>query len=228
MKRTPGACARTLFAAVLAAALFVPPARAQSTFPALTCFNAADRATPRGRFVSSTTTRDGQETCIFKTPAKIACVASGPVSVTPAPSGPADSATPANLLCYQARCIHRVQTGAEVTDPFGSRSVNFQRARYVCMAASASATTGTTTTTVPGGGTTTTTIATSGCRFSNGKCTGSCGSGMTCGAAVGTASCECRSVACGDADAPTCAGACSSSSDACVFTITGCSCVHVP
>jgi hypothetical protein len=226
MNRTTGALARAMLAGVTAVMLMSPPAHGQTTLPALTCFNTADRATPHGRFVSTTTTRAGQETCIFKTPAKLACVSAGPVSVTPSPTGSTEGTAPGDLVCYQARCIHRVQTGADVTDPFGTRSVSFQRARYVCVAAGATA--ATTTTTVPGAGTTTTTIQTSGCRFANGQCTGSCGAGMRCGAAVGTASCACRSVSCGDADAPTCNGACTSPGDACVFTLTGCSCVRIP
>ena len=79
-------------------------------------------------------------------------------------------------------------------------------------------TTSTTTTTTLAGATTTTIQGIStGCTFQHGECTGSCAPGSRCGSAVGTGSCECRSVSCGAANAPQCAGACSSASDTCVF-----------
>lgn len=66
------------------------------------------------------------------------------------------------------------------------------------------------------------------CRFTDRRCAGRCGAGMQCGAAAGTASCECRAVTCADADAPECAGACPDPRDACIFAVTGCRCVRIP
>ena len=86
----------------------------------------------------------------------------------------------------------------------------------------------------PCGQTTTTTTTTiqgisMGCSFHNGQCTGSCAPGSTCRAAVGTASCACRSVSCGAANSPQCNGACASTSQACVFDpLKGCTCVNIP
>jgi hypothetical protein len=92
-----------------------------------------------------------------------------------------------------------------------------------------SSATTTTTTTLAGGATTTTIQGISmGCELHNGMCTGSCGPGSRCGVAVGTASCECRSVSCGDADAPLCNGACASSRQACVVDFSfNCHCVDI-
>src|SRR5262245_1120703 len=89
----------------------------------------------------------------------------------------------------------------------------------------------TTTTTTLAGGTTTTTIQgiSMGCEFHNGECTGSCAPGSRCGSAVGTGSCECRSVSCGAADTPQCNGACASASDTCTFVpFSGCRCISNP
>jgi hypothetical protein len=91
----------------------------------------------------------------------------------------------------------------------------------------------TTTTTLAGaGGPTTTTIqgTSMGCEFHDGMCTGSCGPGSRCGAAVGTGSCECRSISCGAADTPQCNGACASASDTCIFDpfSDSCHCVNNP
>ena len=92
----------------------------------------------------------------------------------------------------------------------------------------------TTTTTTPSGagGSTTTTIQaiSMGCTFQHGKCTGSCAPGSRCGAAVGTGSCACRSISCGNADAPQCNGACASTSRACIFDplSDSCRCVNIP
>jgi len=85
-----------------------------------------------------------------------------------------------------------------------------------------------TTTTTPGATTTTTTVAgqPGGCHYADGVCTGSCGAGVRCGLAVGSASCECRPVSCGQADAPACNGACADPSKACVFIpLSGCECI---
>ena len=93
-------------------------------------------------------------------------------------------------------------------------------------------TTSTTTTTTLAGATTTTIQGISmGCTFQHGECTGSCSTpGSKCGSAVGTGSCECRSVSCGAADTPQCNGACASASDTCIFDpISGnCHCVSNP
>src|SRR5262245_2414295 len=88
----------------------------------------------------------------------------------------------------------------------------------------------TTTTTLAGGTTTTIQGISMGCEFHNGECTGSCAPGSRCGSAVGTGSCECRSVSCGAADTPQCNGSCASSSDTCIFDpFSGnCHCVSNP
>jgi hypothetical protein len=91
--------------------------------------------------------------------------------------------------------------------------------RATPCAPTTSTTTTTTTTLAGAGGSTTTTIQgiSMGCTFQHGQCTGSCAPGSRCGSAVGTGSCECRSVSCGAANAPQCAGACASASDTCIF-----------
>jgi hypothetical protein len=95
------------------------------------------------------------------------------------------------------------------------------------------ASTTTTTTTLSGGGASTTTTVQGiamGCTFKNGECTGSCGPGSRCGAAVGTGSCECRRTSCGNADTPQCNGACPSAGQACIFNPidNACRCVNIP
>src|SRR5213078_2442323 len=93
--------------------------------------------------------------------------------------------------------------------------------------------------TPPGGGpspgpvgiappTTTTTRPPQPCRFTDGQCQGQCGAGGVCSAAASSGSCECRTTPCGQADAPTCDGFCTDPSKACVFNLTGCSCVRIP
>src|SRR5262249_26471549 len=115
-----------------------------------------------------------------------------------------------------------VRLSANATAPKGTNPRR-DRDTFVlkCLARSTPCPTGpttTTTTTLAGGMTTTTNQATAlGCTFGDGRCTGSCAPGSRCGAAVGTGSCECRSVSCGDADTPQCNGACASSSQTCVF-----------
>jgi hypothetical protein len=159
-----------------------------------------------------------------RTPAKLACAPNGQSAISPAApeSGPSGSAS-GGFLCYLAKCA--VPSGTtNVEDQFGRRVVKYRAARFVCdpadLTAPAPGTGSTTTTTLPSGGDT--------CRFADGRCTGSCGAGKRCGTSVSSAACECRETTCGEADAPACNGACSSPGEACVFDVTGCSCVRVP
>jgi hypothetical protein len=207
---------------ILVAALTALPgvALAQPVRDHLTCFRVTDSA-PKAKYRASLTTAAGSQSCTVKAPAKLACVETGKSSVTPAPpgGGPTGSAA-GSFLCYRAKCSKPSGASSNAQDQFGQRVISFGGAKLLCAPAIVAAPTpGVTTTTVPG---------TAGCDFKDGTCQGSCGAGMRCGAAVGTGSCECRSVACGDADSPTCDGFCAEAGKACVFTFTGCSCVRIP
>jgi hypothetical protein len=207
----------------LLATLLAVPVFAQTTRDHLTCFRVRDSA-PKTKYKATLTTAAGSQDCMVKTPAKLACVETEKSSVTPAPPGGGPSGSAAgSFLCYQAKCPKPSNAGSNVQDQFGERVISFGGARFLCAPAIVAAPTPgstTTTTTLPGTG--------GGCSFTDGKCQGSCGAGMKCGAAVGTGSCECRSVACGDADSPTCDGACPEAGQACTFSFTGCSCVRIP
>jgi hypothetical protein len=152
---------------------------------------------------------------------KFACVPTTKSNVTPTPPGGAWSSPVPARSSATAACPKSVSENAN--DQFGNRVILLKASRFLCapadVAAPAPGLPTSTTTTLPGDNT---------CRFSNGECTGSCGAGKRCGAAVGSASCECRDVACGDASTPECNGACSDPGEACVFNLTDCSCVHIP
>ena len=210
------------FAATLVAGALVPFATGQ-TRDHLACFAIKDSA-PRVKYQATLTTAAGAQTCIVRTPAKFACVPTSKNDVTPAPpgGGPVGSSEGA-FLCYRAKCP-KTFASSNVEDQFGTRVVQIRASRFLCAPAAVSAPPpglpASTTTTLPGDQ--------NPCDFRDGKCRGTCGNGQTCGAAVGTASCECRETSCGDADTPECAGACSNAGEACVFSFTGCSCVRVP
>jgi len=218
------------------------PARAQSTLDDLSCFQIRDQV-PRGT-VRAILGLNGQS-CRIKVPATLACIGTQGTSLTPPPPATSPSSVSGSVLCYRARCAPPRPQRQSVEDAFGSRPVRFRAARFVCLPASMGAGGGPTTTTIPGPttttipGATTTTVpgATTttvpgnpqGCHFSDGQCRGTCSGGQRCGSAVGTGSCECRSVSCGQADSPQCNGACSNPGDACVFNpFSGCQCVNVP
>src|SRR5262245_19170360 len=208
---------------------------AQGTVDDLSCFQVRD-SVPRGS-VRAILNGLGGQSCRIKVPATFACLASGGTTVTPAPPASSAGSVSGSLLCYRLRRPPPRPARTTVEDAFGSRPVRFKGARWVCLPASMGAPGGPTTTTTPGstattttgpGGATTTTLAgqPQGCDYRDGACTGSCGPGKRCGAAGGTASCECRSVSCGQADTPTCNGACSDQSKTCVFIpLSGCECV---
>jgi hypothetical protein len=212
----------TLGAALLAGVGVVPIAADAQTNDHLTCFGVKDSA-PRAKYQAILTTGAGSQSCVVKTPAKIACVPTTKSNVTPAPpgGGPSSSAASA-FLCYRAKCPKSSVT-ENANDQFGNRVILVKASRYLCVPADVTAPPPglptNTTTTLPGG---------NACRFSDGECRGTCVAGKRCGTAVGSASCECRNVACGDANAPECNGACSDPNEACVFEVTGCGCVRVP
>lgn len=111
------------------------------------------------------------------------------------------------------------QLGAlELEDQVGRRTVGFHGAQWLCALANVTGVAVTTTTTIPG----------SECRFTNGQCLGTCSDGGKRGVAASGASCECRAVSCGDADAPQCEGFSTTAGEACIFNLTGCSCVRIP
>src|SRR5882724_7204534 len=104
----------------------------------------------------------------------------------------------------------------------GQRVVNFKRAQLLCAPATrgpATIVSSTTTTTVPSGP----------CDFnsSDRKCEGTCGDSGHCSAVASGGACECRTTPCGDADSPSCDGFCAPD-EACIFTVTDCSCVSIP
>jgi hypothetical protein len=209
---------------------------AQGTVDDLSCFLVRDQV-PRGS-VRAILNGLGGQSCRIKVPAAFACISSQGTTVTPAPPAASQPGVSTNVLCYWARCAPPRPRRRVVADAFGSRPVKFRAARWICLPAAMEVPGAPTTTTVPGSPVTTTTTSGAatttttipgqpgGCHYANGMCTGNCGPGMSCGSTVGSLSCECRSVSCGQADAPACNGACADPSKTCVFIpLSGCSCV---
>ena len=211
------------FRAVLVVAALAPVAALAQSNDHLTCFVVKDSA-PRAKYRATLTTAAGSQTCTVRTPAKFACVPTTKSDVTPpAPGGGPSSSAAGAFLCYQAKCP-KSSTSENARDQFGSRLVVLRASRFLCAPADVTPPT-------PGASTTTSTTLPgqqNACDFRDGECRGTCGPGKRCGAAVGSASCECRDVSCGDADAPECNGACSSAGESCVFNVTGCGCVRIP
>lgn len=199
------------------------PAWGQGSFDSLTCFKPKDQA-ERGKF----TIVNGTQACTFRTPARFACVATSGGAVTPTPPEGTIGTVETNLLCYRAKCVGTQRgTSPQFRDAVARRAVTLKAGKLVCLPANMPQ--GSTTTTLAGTPSTTSTTLPSGeCGFTDGECGGSCPEGETCGAAVGTGSCECRATSCGDADAPTCDGFCDDPDEACVFVLSGCDCVGLP
>ncbi len=228
MVRSASLCALALLVAVTA--------HAQGVVDGLSCFRINDQV-PRGT-VRAILNGLGGQSCRIKVPATFACIATQGATLTPPPPATSPSGVSGSVLCYRARCAPPRPPRMDVEDAFGRRPVRFRGARWLCLPAAMGAggapttttITGDTTTTVPGATTTTTTVPgePQGCEFSDGQCRGRCGPGRRCGTAIGTASCECRAVSCGAADAPACDGSCPDPGDACVFVVTGCECINIP
>ncbi len=220
--------------ASLATTALLPVAALAQTMDHVTCFVVKDSA-PRAKYQATLTTEAGPQTCTVRAPAKFACVPTAKSNVTPTPPGGGPSGSSAGaFLCYVAKCP-KTSTSENAQDQFGNRTIKLKGTRYLCapanVAAPAPGAPATSSTTTLGGGASTTSTTLPGqndCTFNDGKCTGSCGAGMRCGAAAGTGSCECRAVQCGDADQPQCDGACPEAGQACIFSVTGCSCARIP
>jgi hypothetical protein len=199
-------------------------ALAQPVSDHLDCYRVKDPA-GRKRFSVTLTNAGGTQTCTATTPAAFGCLASQVTAIAPPAPGTGPSAGAAfDFLCYRVKCPKGPRSSAETTDELGgSRVVVYRNALHVCMPASrAPAPVGTSTTT--------TTLAGAGqCEFDQHerRCTGTCGDGGHCSAVASGGDCECRTTACGDADAPECNGFCSPG-EACIFTLTECSCVNIP
>jgi hypothetical protein len=212
-------------ASALGALALAVPGFAQ-TSDHLACFKARDNA-PRARYSLTLSNDAGTLGCKLKVPAKLVCLETTKTNVSPTPPGGGPTGATGGFLCYQLKCPRGQTASGDVQDQFGRRTVRFRGAQLLC----APATRGTLTigpAPGPRGSTTTTTLATSGCRFTDGRCVGQCAGGARCATAASSTSCECRSTACGDADAPECNGFCTTQGEACIFSVTGCSCVRVP
>lgn len=199
-------------------ALLGTPAGAQ-TLDASGCFKVKDTA-PKATY---TVLISGQS-CRIKTPAKLACITERDAPITPTPPANSNVGAAPTMLCYRARCQPKTIRPATLADALGARPVSLRASRFVCLPAGGEDTIATTTT-LPGG-VTTTTIAERACGFDDGQCGGGCPGSQRCSIAEGE--CTCRATTCGDADAPSCNGSCPNSDEACLFVLTGCSCVEVP
>jgi hypothetical protein len=218
--------ARHASIAVLGALALAAPAFAQS-LDHLACYKVKDSA--RGRFTMVVTNAGVTQNCTAKLPARMACLESSASGVSPTPPGGGPSSTDAgNFLCYTVKCARPFPPAFAMADDLGgSRNVNLRKAQIVCTEASrGGAVAGPT----PSPSSTTTTTLGGPCHFddSSRTCEGSCGGGGHCAATAASGACECRTTACGDASRPQCNGFCSDPNEACVFTLTGCSCTTIP
>jgi len=209
-------------AALLAAATLVTPALAQ-TRDHVACYKVKDRA-KHGVFTLTVTNAGVTQSCTVTVPARLGCLATQISAVAPTPPGDGPSPGAASdVLCYPLFCPRPFPSAAQMTDGFGGqRVVNFKRAQLLCAPATRGPAA-----IVPS--TTTTTIAPGPCDFDSDqrKCRGTCGGGGHCSAVASGGACECRTTPCGDADSPSCDGFCAPD-EACIFTVTGCSCLSIP
>lgn len=201
--------------AAAASAILLARSPAAAQVNDLSCFAVKDQSA-KGRFEARLGGEQAGVVCKVKMPAKLACIRTS-ATTTPPMSGADDVS--ADVLCYRAKCTRSAIGSVQMTDPVGQHAVRLRAGKFLCLPATASGATPapTTTTTIP-----------EPCSFRDGGCRGSCAGGGRCGAVVGTGACECRTTSCGDASAPECDGVCSSPDEACIFDVTGCSCVRIP
>jgi hypothetical protein len=188
-------------------ALAAPHAAFAQSGGAVTCYRVKDPV-PHRAFTLSVTNAGVTQTCRVKVPARLGCLGTQISGVAPEPPGMPSPGAASDLLCYRIRCPRPFPPAVRKNDELGGqRIVRFKRAQLLCTPTAVDSSV--TTTTGPAASppsTTTTTVAPRPCGFHDGSCQGTCGNGGRCSAVASGGACECRRTACGDADAPACAG----------------------
>ena len=194
---------------------------AQSASDHLACYVVKDTAR-KGKSTVTLMNAGGTQSCTIGARAQLACLETQTSDIAPTPPGGGPSPGNAgDFLCYKLSCPKAVPA-AQMTDRFkGMRVVRFKAAQFLCAPATRGA--------EVIGSTTTTTLPAGPCDFNsdNRRCEGTCGNGGHCSAVTSGGACECRTTACGDADAPECNGFCNPG-QSCTFNVTGCSCFNIP
>ena len=177
----------------------------------LRCFSIRDTQ-PSAIYTAELDGLVAQPGCRIKVPAKLGCVPTQKLNVTPPPPGGGPIAPMPTVLCYKTKCPAVRRVSQTLTDQFGTRPVGFVRTSLVC-APVVTTTTMTTAppTTMPGSTVTTTscptTTAPANClaAFSP-SCGEPCPPGMTCTTGGPDGHCQCAgpAPACGDVSQPFC------------------------
>ena len=201
---------------------FATFAFAQQASDHLACYLVKDSA-PKGKSSLTVTNAGVTQSCTIGSRAQLGCLETQTSDIVPAPTG--GGPAPGNVgdfLCYKLFCPKPFPPAAQMTDQFkGTRVITFKAALFLCAPATRGATTGSTTTT---------TLPLGPCDFNSDarRCEGSCGGGGHCAAVTSGGACECRTTACGDADAPDCNGFCDPG-QSCTLDLTGgCTCLNIP
>jgi len=196
-------------------------ALAQPTSDHLACYLVKDPVR-KGSSTLTVTNAGITQSCTVGSRAQLGCLETQASDVVPTPPGGPASGNAGDFLCYRLVCPKPFPPATEMTDSFsGTRVIKFKAGQFLCAPATRGAQTI--------GSTTTTTLTPTACEFDTDtrRCQGTCGNGGHCSAVTGSGSCECRTTACGDADAPECNGFCDPD-QACTFDLTGCSCLNIP
>ena len=212
----------TNIVALVGAMTLATSALAQPASDHLACYRVKD-SVRRGPSTLTLTNAGVTQPCAIGSRAQLGCLETQTSDVVPAPpgGGPAPESV-GDFLCYKLVCPKPFPPAAQTTDRFGgTRIITFKAAQFLCSPATRS------TETIAS--TTTTTLAAGACDFNSDsrRCEGTCGNGGHCSAVTSGGACECRTTACGDADAPECNGFCGAG-QSCTFDLTGCSCFDIP
>jgi hypothetical protein len=178
----------------------------------LRCFSVRDTQ-PKATYTAELDGLVSQPGCLIKVPAKLACVPTQKLNITPPPPGNGPIQPMPTVLCYKTKCPDAPVAPQTLTDQFGTRPIFFRKTGLLCapVVVTVTTTTGPTTTSFGGVSMTTTscvttTFADSCLRRSAGLCAGGpCPPGMTCMSGPG-GECECvgPTPVCGNISQPFC------------------------
>lgn len=138
---------------VVAGALLACSGSSHGQADHLECYRTKDPV-QKQRFTADLNGLVPEPGCEIKVPAELLCVPTATVNVSPPPTGATPGREPGRVLCYKVDCERRDLPGVEITDPFGTRTVEPSRTKLLCAPEAAvtttTVTTSTTTTTKPG------------------------------------------------------------------------------
>jgi hypothetical protein len=104
---------------------------ATAAFDHLKCYKVKDSAV-KASYTANVNGLSNEIGCTIKVPSKLCCVPAEKTSVVPAPPGGGGTGVPNSFCCYKLKCPKATLPPQNVSDQFGTRSVQPSTAKMLC------------------------------------------------------------------------------------------------